>query len=72
MDYVNIQTAQNVVIQYEIASLGDRIGAFLLAAAPKRVAIGGDQHPDPPLPPRVQLRIVPRPVEIEEPDAIAA
>lgn len=30
MDYVNIQTAQNVVIQYEIASLGDRIGAYLL------------------------------------------
>jgi uncharacterized RDD family membrane protein YckC len=30
MDYVNIQTAQNVTIQYEIASLGDRIGAYLL------------------------------------------
>lgn len=30
MDYVNIQTAQNVAIQYEIASLGDRIGAYLL------------------------------------------
>ena len=40
--------------------------------AARPAAIGGDQHPDPPLPPRVQLRIVPRPVEIEEPDAIAA
>lgn len=30
MDYVNIQTTQNVTIQYEIASIGDRIGAYLL------------------------------------------
>jgi hypothetical protein len=36
------------------------------------VAIGGDQQPDPPLPPRVQLRIVELPAESEEPDAIAA
>ena len=40
--------------------------------AARPAAIGGDQHPDPPLPPRVPLRIVPRPVDIEGPDAIAA
>ena len=35
-------------------------------------AIGGDQNPDPPLPPRVQLRIVELPVVEDEPEAIAA
>ncbi len=35
-------------------------------------ASGGDQNPDPPLPPRVQLRIVELPIEAEESEAIAA
>jgi hypothetical protein len=33
-------------------------------------AIGGDQNPDPPLPPRVQLRIVELPVSADEPVAV--
>lgn len=32
MDYVNIQTAQNVTIQYEAAGIGDRIGAYFIDA----------------------------------------
>ncbi|GAB1430680.1 RDD family protein [Ignavibacteria bacterium] len=32
MDYVNIQTAQNVAIQYEAAGIGDRIGAYFIDA----------------------------------------
>ncbi len=30
MEYINIQTAQNVTIQYETASISDRIAAYLL------------------------------------------
>lgn len=30
MDYINIQTAQNVTIQYETAGIGDRISAYII------------------------------------------
>ena len=78
---VNLQTVNAELIRLGIPQpdrllrLNDlairQMSALLDAPVPPR-AIGGDQNPDPPLPPRVQLRIIEFPVRTEEPDAIAA
>ncbi len=79
---VNLQTVNAELIRLglpqpeRLLRLNDlairQMSALLDAPVPPR-ATGGDQHPDPPLPPRVHLRIVEFPAEaVQEPEAIAA
>lgn len=78
---VNLQTVNAELIRLHIPQterllrlndLAIRQMSALLDAPTHPKTIGSDPHPEPPLPPRVQLRIIEFPVAASEPEALAA
>lgn len=78
---VNLQTVNGELIRLGVPQperlvrlndLAIRQMSALEEATARPKAIGSNLEPDPPLPPRVQLRIVEFPAPVEEPAAIAA